>query len=85
MRTNVRNERARMGAALRSKMLTVDGIMRGMLRGLSGLFGSLGISCVVWSFWAPTLGGDAFVMLATASGIVAALDWDRRPGQRRPQ
>ena len=49
-------------------------LMRGLLHGLSMLFGSLGITCLFCSFWVPAIGGYAFVMLATATGITLALD-----------
>jgi hypothetical protein len=35
--------------------------------------GDLGITCFICSFWVPAAGGQAFVMLATATGITLAL------------
>jgi hypothetical protein len=54
--------------------MVMTNILRGMLRGLSLVFGSLGVTCLFCSFWVPAAGGDAFMMLATAAGITLALD-----------
>jgi hypothetical protein len=45
-----------------------------ILRAVGLILGSLGMTCWICSFWAPAAGGDAFMMLAIASGITIALD-----------
>jgi hypothetical protein len=49
-------------------------MLRAMLHSVSLILGSLGVTCWICSFWTPAAGGDAFMMLALASGIVLALE-----------
>lgn len=65
-------------------MPIVASLMRGLLHGLSMLFGSLGITCLFCSFWVPAIGGYAFVLLATATGVTLALEGDS-PSVHRPR
>ncbi len=64
--------------------MPIVNLMRGMLCGLSMLFGGLGITCLFCSFWVPAIGGHAFVLLATATGITLALEGDS-PSVHRPR